>query len=70
MVICSATSKIRVIETSNRLKGKIVAFVGTFSAGTIQVKDLVYAAAVLRLTTFLCLSIILLCVITKKCTNV
>ncbi|MDR2266787.1 MAG: hypothetical protein LBE09_04295 [Christensenellaceae bacterium] len=44
MDIWQCASKIRVVETSNRLKGKIVAFVGTFSAGTIQVKDLVYAA--------------------------
>ena len=40
----SAASKIRVIETSDRLKGRIVAFVGTFGGGSIELKDLVYAA--------------------------
>lgn len=44
LIYRSATSKVRVIETSDRLSGKIVAFVGTFGSGVMQLKDLVYAA--------------------------
>jgi ATP-dependent DNA helicase RecG len=39
-----SASKVRVIETSDRLSRKIAAFVGTFDGGAMQLKDLVYAA--------------------------
>ncbi|MDR0696104.1 MAG: putative DNA binding domain-containing protein [Christensenellaceae bacterium] len=43
-IYSGVSSKARVLETSDRLDGKIVAFVGIFDSGSIKLKHLVFAA--------------------------
>jgi len=43
-IYSGATSKVRIIETSDHLHLKIVAFVGMFDGGSTKLKDLVYFA--------------------------